>query len=92
MHEWDHDDIRRLRALLRRLMEIARQQECSPSRGFRIVVRNRGITVLPLDGIGKENPVIRPNTEIASVGICTSSFLAYAAARPLCVFRPLPTM
>ncbi len=68
MDEWNHEDIRRLRDLLRRLNEIAGQQEGTPPCGFRIVVRNSGIAVLPIDRKVEAAPVIRPHTEVAPVG------------------------
>ena len=68
MEKWNPEDTRKLRALLRRLNEIAGKQEGTPSCGFRIVVRNSGIRVLPLDRTGEEGQVIRPRTEVARVG------------------------
>jgi HSP20 family molecular chaperone IbpA len=68
MDEWNHEDIRRLRDLVRRLNEIAGQQEGTPPCGFKIVVRNSGIAVLPIGRKVEEAPVIRPHTEVAPVG------------------------
>jgi HSP20 family molecular chaperone IbpA len=68
MDEWSREDIRRLRALLRRLNEIAGQQQSTPPCGFRIVVRNSGISVLPIGRKVEESRAIRPRTEVATVG------------------------